>query len=205
MTETFISTRNPATGAWIADHPAIGRAQVDTALTTAVRAQRAWRTSEVSGRAARLRALAALLRDEVADHARLISTEMGKPITEARAEVLKCALTCDYYADHLAEFLAPTPVPTEALRSFVSYEPIGVVLGVMPWNFPYWQVIRFLAPTLGAGNGGLLKHASNVTGCALALQDLFDRAGFPLGLVQTLVLAEHGWSATSSPTPGWRR
>lgn len=188
---TVVTTWNPATGERIAEHPACGRGAIDAMLDTGVRVQRTWRSTGVDERSARLRALAGLLREEVDRHARLISTEMGKPVTEARAEVLKCALTCDYYADHLADFLAPTAVATEAVRSFVAYEPIGLVLAVMPWNFPYWQVIRFAAPTLAAGNGGLLKHASNVTGCALALQDLFERAGFPTGLFQTLVLADH--------------
>jgi succinate-semialdehyde dehydrogenase/glutarate-semialdehyde dehydrogenase len=106
--------------------------------------------------------------------------------------VRKCALTCDYYADHAEQFLATQLVDTEASASFVTYEPLGVVLAVMPWNFPYWQVIRFAAPTLAAGNGGLLKHASNVTGCAIAIADVIRRSGFPEGLFQTLVLTGHG-------------
>src|SRR5699024_7533988 len=122
------------------------------------------------------------------EHARLLSTEMGKPITEALGEVRKCAATCDYYAEHAADFLAPTPVETEASASYAAYEAIGVVLAVMPWNFPYWQVIRFAAPTLTVGNAGLLKHAANVTGSALSLQSLFERAGYPSGLFRSLVV-----------------
>jgi succinate-semialdehyde dehydrogenase / glutarate-semialdehyde dehydrogenase len=110
---------------------------------------------------------------------------------EARAEVHECAATCDYYTGHLVEFLADTHIATEARSSFVRYEPLGVVLAVMPWNFPFWQVIRFAVPSLGAGNAGVLKHASNVTGCALALEDLFRRAGFPEHLLTAVVIADH--------------
>ncbi|MEN9736876.1 MAG: hypothetical protein RJA26_109, partial [Actinomycetota bacterium] len=186
-----VSTTNPATGAKLVDYPAQTEEQLDAILNNAVAAQKAWRHSEISTRATALRKLGQILRDEVEAHATLISQEMGKPITEARGEVLKCATTCDYYADNLEAFLAPKVIKTEAQSSFVAYEPIGIVLAVMPWNFPYWQVIRFAAPTLAAGNGGLLKHASNVTGCALAIQDAIDRAGFPKGLFTTLVLSKH--------------
>jgi succinate-semialdehyde dehydrogenase/glutarate-semialdehyde dehydrogenase len=188
---SVVSTTNPATGAKLVDYPAQTEEQLDAILNNAVAAQKAWRHSEISTRATALRKLGQILRDEVEAHATLISKEMGKPITEARGEVLKCATTCDYYADNLEAFLAPKVIKTEAQSSFVAYEPIGIVLAVMPWNFPYWQVIRFAAPTLAAGNGGLLKHASNVTGCALAIQDAIDRAGFPKGLFTTLVLSKH--------------
>ena len=188
---SVVSTTNPATGAKLVDYPAQTEEQLDAILNNAVAAQKAWRHSEISTRATALRKLGQILRDEVEAHATLISKEMGKPITEARGEVLKCATTCDYYADNLEAFLAPKVIKTEAQSSFVAYEPIGIVLAVMPWNFPYWQVIRFAAPTLAAGNGGLLKHASNVTGCALAIQDAIDRVGFPKGLFTTLVLSKH--------------
>lgn len=188
---SVVKTVNPATGEPLNSYPALDHEGVNKALQLTAEAQNAWKTSEISHRATLLRTVGSLLREEVETHAALISTEMGKPITEARAEVLKCALTCDFYADHAEEYLAPKPVKTEAINSFVAYEPLGVVLAVMPWNFPYWQVIRFAAPTLTAGNGGLLKHASNVTGSALAIQDLFERAGYPTNLFRTLVLAEH--------------
>lgn len=187
-----IVTVNPATDKEIARYAGTSEVELETALNAAVAAQRSWRLLPVSQRVKPLRALAALLRGEADDHGRLISQEMGKPIAEAVAEVQKCALTCDYYAEHAEEFLAPQPVRTEASASFVEYEPLGVVLAVMPWNFPYWQVIRFAAPTLAAGNGGLLKHASNVTGSALAIESLIRRAGFPEGLFHTLVLTDHG-------------
>jgi succinate-semialdehyde dehydrogenase / glutarate-semialdehyde dehydrogenase len=189
---TAIVTVDPATGGELGRYPGLDAAGLDAALQRAADAQRQWRDVPVEQRVDPLRRLAALLRDEAQEHAELISREMGKPVAEALAEVRKCAVTCDFYADRAAEFLAPQPVETEASASFVAYEPLGVVLAVMPWNFPYWQVIRFAAPTLAAGNGGLLKHASNVTGSAVALESLFLRAGFPTGLFKTLVLTDHG-------------
>ena len=186
-----ITTVNPATGEKLAEYPGLDETGLDAALQQTADAQKQWRTTDIAHRTSLLRKVAGILRDEVEDHARLISLEMGKPITEARAEVLKCAVTCDYYADHAAEFLANKEVKTEAVTSFVAYEPIGVVLAVMPWNFPYWQVIRFAAPALTSGNGGLLKHASNVTGAALAIESIFERAGYPTGLFRTLVLTKH--------------
>ncbi|KRE25759.1 NAD-dependent succinate-semialdehyde dehydrogenase [Agromyces sp. Soil535] len=187
-----IITIDPATGEELGRYPGLDAPALDASLQRAADAQRTWREVPVEQRVEPLRRLATLLRDEAQTHAELISREMGKPVTEALAEVRKCAVTCDYYADRAAEFLAQQPVETEASASFVAYEPLGVVLAVMPWNFPYWQVIRFAAPTLAAGNGGLLKHASNVTGSAIALESLFQRAGFPEGLFQTLVLTDHG-------------
>lgn len=192
MTKT-ISTYNPATDELLAEYRAFSEEQLDAALANTHAAHREWRKSAVETRQAALRKLGQILRDEVEAHATLISREMGKPITEARGEVLKCATTCDYYADHLPEFLETKQIKTESVDSFVKYDPIGVVLAVMPWNFPYWQVIRFAAPTLAAGNGGLLKHASNVTGSALAIADAIERAGFPKHLFTTLVIAEHSW------------
>ena len=186
-----VSTFNPATDEKLAEYAALDRDGLNAALQATADAQREWRKSDLKHRAGLLRNLATILRDEVEAHATLISNEMGKPITEARGEVLKCALTCDFYADHVEEYLAPKPVKTEAVTSYVAYEPIGVVLAVMPWNFPYWQVIRFAAPTLAAGNGGLLKHASNVTGSAVAIEDAILRAGFPKHLFTTLVIADH--------------
>ena len=186
-----VSTTNPATGAKLAEYTAHTEEQLEAILNRAVAAQKHWRQSDTATRIQALRNLGQILRDEVEAHATLISQEMGKPVTEARGEVLKCATTCDYYADNLEAFTAPKVIKTEATTSFVAYEPIGIILAVMPWNFPYWQVIRFAAPTLAAGNGGLLKHASNVTGCALAIQSAIDRAGFPEGLFTTMVLAKH--------------
>lgn len=188
---TTIKTFNPSDDSLLAEYPALSSGELDSKLDIGVSAQRIWRKSSLDTRAANLRTLANLLRAEVDDHARMISMEMGKPIVEARAEVEKCALTCDYYADHLHEYMTPRKVETENKSSYVDYDPLGLVLAIMPWNFPYWQVIRFAAPTLAAGNGGLLKHAANVTGCALKIEDVINRAGFEPGLFQTLVLASH--------------
>jgi succinate-semialdehyde dehydrogenase/glutarate-semialdehyde dehydrogenase len=190
MNAKAVVTFNPATDEQLASYPGLDEAGINSTLDLAVAVQRDWRKTDLETRAHALRNLANILRNEVEDHASLISNEMGKPITEARGEVLKCATTCDYYAEHLAEYLSPKAVKTEAVRSFVSYEPLGVIFAVMPWNFPYWQVIRFVAPTLAAGNGGLLKHASNVTGSAVAIQSAIERAGFPKGLFTSLV-ADH--------------
>ncbi len=186
-----VVTINPATDEVIESFDAMDWSQVSGLIDNAVAAQAAWRNSPLEERSTKLRRLGQILRDDVEDHATLISKEMGKPITEARGEVLKCALACDYYADHLVEFLTPKPVKTEAVNSYVAYEPLGVIFAVMPWNFPYWQVIRFAAPTLAAGNGGMLKHASNVTGSAIAIQHAIEQAGFPKGLFTSLVVADH--------------
>ena len=123
------------------------------------------------------------------EYARLMTDEMGKPITEAEGEVDKCAWVCEYYAKEASQFLTSQPAEIEGVRSYVRFEPLGPVLAVMPWNFPFWQVFRFAAPALMAGNVGLLKHASNVSGCALAIEDIFRKAGFPAGLMTTLLVS----------------
>ena len=135
-----------------------------------------------------MRKLAQLLEDETADLATLATSEMGKPIVAARAEILKCASVCRFYADHAARILAPEHIDIGAHDAYVRWEPLGIVLAIMPWNFPFWQVFRFLAPALMAGNAGLLKHASNVPQCALAIEELVRRAGFPRGVFQTLLI-----------------
>lgn len=122
------------------------------------------------------------------EFAKLMTLEMGKPIAQGRAEIEKCALGCEFYAKNAEKFLAPEIIPTEAIKSYVAYEPLGIVLAVMPWNFPFWQVFRFAAPALMAGNAGVLKHAANVTGCALAIEQVFRSAGFPQHLFRSLVL-----------------
>lgn len=183
-----ISTINPATGKTIDTYDEMSPATVQDIIERAAKAQRAWSETTFGERRDRLRALASLLREDQQRLAALISQEMGKPITQSLAEVEKCALGCDYYAEHAEGFLAPEVIETDASKSFVAYRPLGVVLAVMPWNFPFWQVLRFAAPALMAGNGALLKHASNVTGCALAIEALFTRAGFPEHLFRTLVI-----------------
>jgi succinate-semialdehyde dehydrogenase/glutarate-semialdehyde dehydrogenase len=142
----------------------------------------------LSHRALCMRKLANLLEDEIADLAALIAAEMGKPISQSRAEIAKCAIVCRYYAEHAARILAPEPIDLGSSDAYVRLDPLGLVLAIMPWNFPFWQVFRFLAPALMAGNIGLLKHASNVPQCALAIEALVRRAGFPRGVFQTLLI-----------------
>jgi succinate-semialdehyde dehydrogenase/glutarate-semialdehyde dehydrogenase len=188
---SVIELVDPATGEMWDQVPVMDSTSVEAALSGAFVAFCSWRTTPVQARIEPLRRLAVLLRTEVEEHALLISREMGKPIGEARGEVLKCATACDYYADNAEQFLAPAPVETNAQRSWVSYEPIGPVLAIMPWNFPYWQVLRFAVPALTAGNAGLLKHAVNVSRSALAIEGLFRRAGYPEGLLTTLLIDDH--------------
>ena len=147
-----------------------------------------WKHTEFQERQELMHNAASVLRDNMAKYAKLMTLEMGKVITGSRAEIEKCAWVCEYYADHAQEMLADERVETSASRSFVAFEPIGIVLAVMPWNFPFWQVFRFAAPALMAGNAGLLKHASNVPGCALAIEDVFRKAGFPEDLFSTLMI-----------------
>lgn len=179
---------NPATGHEIRKHPATTADGARAAIRSAGRRWESWRRTRFEDRAAPLRTMAALLRSQVEDHAQLMAEEMGKPLAQGRSEVEKCAWVCEYYADHAEAFLADEPAPTDATRSYVAYRPLGPVLAVMPWNFPYWQVLRFAAPTVMAGNVVLLKHASNVPGCALRLEALFKEAGFPDGVFQTLLM-----------------
>jgi succinate-semialdehyde dehydrogenase/glutarate-semialdehyde dehydrogenase len=131
---------------------------------------------------------AALLRERREEYAALMATEMGKPVLQGSAEVEKCAWVCDYYAEHAERFLAAEAVDSDASRSYVAYQPLGVILAVMPWNFPFWQVFRFAAPSLMAGNTAVLKHASNVMGCALAIESVFQESGFPEDVFRTLVI-----------------
>ncbi|MDB5708774.1 MAG: gabD [Sphingomonas bacterium] len=179
---------NPATGETLAHFALHDAAEIDTALDRAVRAQGDWRWTSSATRRALLQRLAAGLRADLETLAVLITAEMGKPIGEARAEVQKCAANCDFYADAAAGILADAPV-ADAPGAFIAYEPLGVVLAIMPWNYPLWQVLRFLAPALAAGNGAILKHAGNVPQCALAIERLVIEAGAPEGLFAHLRLA----------------
>lgn len=179
---------NPTDGSLIREHSEATEAEVASALAEAAVAFEAWRRTPFETRAAVLRRAGLLLRERRDQLARLMALEMGKPVVQGRAEVDKCAGTCDHYAEHAARLLAPEPAPTEASRSYVAFEPIGPVLAVMPWNFPLWQVFRFAAPALMAGNVALLKHASNVTGCALAIEEILHAAGLPRPAFRTLVV-----------------
>lgn len=187
-----VESTNPATGQPLQSYDLLTPRQLGAAILAAGRAYRSWRETSFAARAALLGRVAELLRERADEYARLMALEMGKPVRDGQAEVLKCAWVCDYYAANAMRFLEPQPVETDARRSFVAFLPIGPVLAVMPWNFPFWQVFRFAAPTLMAGNVGLLKHASNVPGCALAIEGLFRDAGFPEHVFTTLLIqTEH--------------
>jgi succinate-semialdehyde dehydrogenase/glutarate-semialdehyde dehydrogenase len=179
---------NPTTGKAIQAYDEMTADQVSSAIQDAADAWEDWRHVSFSERAVLLRSTAAILRERTDELARLMALEMGKPVKQGVAETEKCAWVCDYYAEHAATQLAPDIIPTEATRSYAAFEPLGVVLAVMPWNFPLWQVYRFAAPALMAGNAGLLKHASNVPGCALVIEEIFERAGVPKGLFRTLMI-----------------
>lgn len=183
-----IASINPATGATLQVFDEIGEADLEAALARAAATFATYRHTTFRQRAEGMRAVATVLETNKHDYARLMTLEMGKPLAAAVAEVEKSAWVCRFYADHAADFLADVPVATDARRSFVRYQPLGGILAVMPWNFPFWQVFRFAAPALMAGNVGLLKHASNVPQCALAIEEVFHRAGFPVGAFQTLLM-----------------
>jgi succinate-semialdehyde dehydrogenase/glutarate-semialdehyde dehydrogenase len=184
----MIESIDPATGAQVAVYAETTPAEVLRAIERADLAHQSWRRVPPAQRAAALRRVGAVLRDGAESYAQLMTCEMGKPILQARAEVEKCAWVCDYYAEQGPTLLAPTSIRTDARHSFVTFQPLGVVLAIMPWNFPFWQVLRFAAPTLLAGNGAILKHASNVSGCALALAKLFREADFPEDLFATVLV-----------------
>jgi succinate-semialdehyde dehydrogenase/glutarate-semialdehyde dehydrogenase len=179
---------NPATGKTIASYPEHALAQAAAIADACDAAFAGWRRSSFAERARPMREAAKLLRDRKAQYGRLMSDEMGKLLRDGVAEAEKCAWVCEYYAEHAEIFLRREEVPTDAAHSFVQYEPLGVVLAVMPWNYPFWQVFRFLAPALMAGNTGLLKHASNVPGCALAIEQLVADAGFPRDVFRSLLV-----------------
>ena len=183
-----IQTVNPTTGEQGRAFTALTSSEIDRKLEAAHRAARAWRTVAIADRVAVIRRAGTLLEQRKGEYGRLMTVEMGKPITAAIEEAAKCAAACRYYADHAVQFLADESVRAVGERSHIAYEPLGVVVAVMPWNFPFWQVIRFAAPALAAGNVGLLKHASNVPQCALALEQLFADAGVPVGTFQTLLV-----------------
>ncbi len=186
-----IVTRNPATEQELRRYGEHTDAQVDAAVDAAVAAQRAWAQLPYAERGEVVRAVAAVLRRRRAELAALITAEMGKPVVQAEAEIDKCAWTCEHFAADGERLLADEQVPTgDGQTTFVTFEPMGVVLAVEPWNFPFWQVIRFAAPALVAGNAAVLKHAPNVTGCALALEEVFLQAGAPAGLLTALLLTD---------------
>ncbi|EHC15976.1 Succinate-semialdehyde dehydrogenase (NAD(P)(+)) [Fischerella thermalis JSC-11] len=183
-----IATINPATGELLKNFEPHSDAEIAAKLDLAQQAFEHYRQTSFSERSRWLDKVADILEQEKADLAKLMTLEMGKTYKSAIAEVEKCAWVCRYYAEHAAQFLADTYVETDATKSFVKYQPLGIILAVMPWNFPFWQVFRFAAPALMAGNVGLLKHASNVPQCALAIEEIIQKTGFPTGVFQTLLI-----------------
>src|SRR5205085_11319745 len=183
-----IATINPATGETLKTFEPLSAAQIDEAIARAAAAFEINRKRSFAERAARMRRAAEILEERSRDLGRLITVEMGKPIKASIAEVKKCALACRYYAEHAEAHLADEHIETDARESYVRYQPLGPVLAVMPWNFPLWQVFRFAAPALMAGNVGLLKHSSNVPQCALAIEAVLRDAGFADHEFQTLLI-----------------
>ncbi|WP_138993035.1 NAD-dependent succinate-semialdehyde dehydrogenase [Larkinella sp. C7] len=179
---------NPYTQKKIKSYPALSAQSLDQKIKQADRAFTGWSALSLEERLAYFRKVAAYLRQEKQRYGALMTAEMGKTLKEAVAEVEKCAVGCDYYIEHAPRFLADLTIKTEAKKSFIAYEPLGVVLAVMPWNFPFWQVFRFAIPSLLAGNVGLLKHAANVSGCSLAIEEIFRACDFPTGTFQSLLI-----------------
>jgi succinate-semialdehyde dehydrogenase/glutarate-semialdehyde dehydrogenase len=187
-----IATINPATGETLKTYEEISAAELERCLAAAAGTHASYRLTDFDSRARWMRRAADILDEERDQIAAMMTTEMGKTLAAAKQEVTKCGTACRYYADNAARFLADDPADAEAVgaaQAYVSYQPIGAVLAIMPWNFPLWQAMRFAAPALMAGNVGLLKHASNVPQTALFMQDLFSRAGFPDGAFQTLLVS----------------
>lgn len=184
-----ITSRNPATGQVVKEFDELTTAELENKLAQAELAFKNWRQTSMKERGRLMHLAASTLRSRALEFAHLMTLEMGKITSAGLAEVEKCALTCDFYADNAEKFLEPVNITSGAKESYVRFEPLGPILAIMPWNFPFWQVIRFAAPTLMAGNVGLLKHASNVPQCALAIEDVFIKSGFPVGVFQTLLVA----------------
>jgi succinate-semialdehyde dehydrogenase/glutarate-semialdehyde dehydrogenase len=182
------TTINPATGRRIRSHRHLGRSELESAVAGSAAASRRWRDLPPGRRSAALRAVAAVLKRRLPQLARLATREMGKPLAESRAEVEKCRLVCLYYARHGGAFLKDERPPGAGRGARVTFEPLGTILAIMPWNFPYWQAFRAAVPALMAGNTLLLKHAANVTGCAKAIEAVFAEAGLPRGVFRTLVI-----------------
>ncbi len=179
---------NPYNNETVGTYTAETDETVSKKLIKAEEAFKSWRKVPLEERTILMAKAGNILRQNVEEYAKMITLEMGKPISESRAEVNKCATACDYYAKNASKFLSDEIIETDATKSFVRHDPIGTVFAIMPWNFPFWQVFRFAAPTLTAGNVGLLKHAANVFGCAEQIEDVFKKAGFPEGVFQNLII-----------------
>jgi succinate-semialdehyde dehydrogenase/glutarate-semialdehyde dehydrogenase len=183
-----VTSINPTTGETLETFAETTPAELERVLDEAIAAFHSWRRCSYTRRATPMRAAARILRERKSQYARTMALEMGKPLVQGEAEAEKCAWVCEYYAEHAEAMLADQPRVTEASSSYVRFDAIGPVLAIMPWNFPFWQVLRFAAPALMAGNGGILKHAPNVTRCALEIEAVFREAGFPEGLFRSVIL-----------------
>src|SRR5258708_31251381 len=183
-----IQTINPATEEVLETFEPYSQTQINEVLDQARQTFLDWRTTTFAQRAEHLLHVARYLREHKTELAEIAVLEMGKSLVEAEAEVEKCAWNCDYYAEHAEKMLADEQIATNATESYVAFQPLGVILALMPWNFPYWQVFRFAAPALMAGNTAVLKHASNVSRCALAIERVFREAGLPSGAFQTVLV-----------------
>ncbi|MBC8323407.1 MAG: NAD-dependent succinate-semialdehyde dehydrogenase [Candidatus Marinimicrobia bacterium] len=184
----MLKSINPSNGELIASYEEMTQKEVSAIISDVNSAYQEWRQTSFSHRSKLMKNAAANLQDRKEELGRLMTLEMGKPFSQAVAEANKCASVCEYYADNAERILADQIIETDASKSYVAYRPIGIVFAVMPWNFPFWQVLRFAAPALMAGNVGILKHASNVQGCALEIEKIFHDAGFPKNVFRTLVI-----------------
>jgi len=183
-----ITTFNPYNGVELNKYERFSNEKTKSVLDIAQKTFLDWKFNSIKSRTNLLKNVGDVLNKNKEKYSQLITLEMGKPIKESRAEIEKCILLCDFYKENARKFLSDQMIETEAHESFISYDPLGVILAVMPWNYPFWQVFRFAVPTLTAGNTALLKHATNVSGCALAIQDCFEQAGYPIGCFQTLLV-----------------
>ena len=178
---------NPVSGEQVCSYDEHSTKDIEEILRSSESAFQSWKNKSIHGRTNLIKKLASVLRQNSAEYSLLMTLEMGKTIAQSEAEVEKCAWLCEYYAENAERFLEDEVIPTDARRSYATYQPLGIILGVMPWNFPFWQVFRFAVPAIAAGNTAILKHASNVTGCAFAIEKIFQLAGFPEGVFQTMV------------------
>jgi succinate-semialdehyde dehydrogenase/glutarate-semialdehyde dehydrogenase len=183
-----IKSINPATGEVLKSYREMSKGDVTKILKKAQVAFELWRRTDFSQRSACMRKAAAILKEKKQEYAHMMAMEMGKPLAQGRSEAEKCAWVCEFYAEKAEAFLSPEMIATDATQSYATFKPLGIVLAVMPWNFPFWQVFRFAAPGLMAGNAAVLKHASNVPGCALAIEGVFKDAGFPQDLFRSLLI-----------------
>ncbi|MEO0928075.1 MAG: aldehyde dehydrogenase family protein, partial [Cyanobacteria bacterium J06643_13] len=183
-----IATINPATGETLKTFTPLTEQEIETKLTLAQSTFESYRRTTLAQRSQWLNQAAEILEQDAVKFGQIMTTEMGKTLQSAIAEAEKCAKVCRFYAAQAPEFLADRPVTSDASQSYIAYQPLGTILAVMPWNFPFWQVFRFAAPALMAGNVGILKHASNVPQCALAIESILSQAGFPAGAFQTLLI-----------------